>query len=99
MRQEELPAIRREAAEVGATIWFADEAGIRSDYHAGTTWAPVGDTPVVKKTGARHSINLVLAVAAQGAPGYSPKLNSNERGCGRTSRPLAEQVYSSVANL
>ena len=32
----------------GATIYFADEAGIRSDYHAGTTWAPVGRTPVVK---------------------------------------------------
>jgi transposase len=32
--------LRTEAAEVGATIYFADEAGVRSDYHAGTTWAP-----------------------------------------------------------
>ncbi len=31
---------------LGATIYVADEAGIRSDYHAGTTWAPVGQTPV-----------------------------------------------------
>ena len=66
-KNEEFPAIKAEAAEVGATIWFADEAGVRSDYHAGTTWAPVGKTPVVKSTGARHSVNMVSAVTAQGA--------------------------------
>ena len=51
----------------GATIYFADEAGIRSDYHAGTTWAPVGRTPVVQRTGARYSMNMLSAVTAQGA--------------------------------
>ena len=66
-KTKEFPAIKAEAAEVGATIWFADEAGVRSDYHAGTTWAPVGKTPVVKSTGARHSVNMVSAVTAQGA--------------------------------
>jgi transposase len=65
-KTEEFPAIRREAEEVGATIWFADEAGIRSDDHAGTTWAPRGQTPVVKSTGARFSVNLVSAVNPQG---------------------------------
>jgi hypothetical protein len=35
---------------VGATIYFADESGIRSDYHTGTTWAPQGQTPVVSST-------------------------------------------------
>jgi transposase len=43
-KAEQYPAIREQAAEVGATIYFADEAGVRSDYHAGTTWAPVGRT-------------------------------------------------------
>jgi transposase len=66
-KREEFPAIRDEAARVGGTIYFADEAGVRSDFHAGTTWAPVGRTPVVKTTGARHSVNLVSAVSAQGA--------------------------------
>jgi transposase len=66
-KREEFPAIRDEAARVGGTIYFADEAGVRSDFHAGTTWAPVGTTPVVKTTGARHSVNLVSAVTAQGA--------------------------------
>lgn len=64
---EQFPAIRAEAKKAGATVYFADEAGIRSDYHAGTTWAPVGQTPVVANTGARYSINMLSAVSAQGA--------------------------------
>lgn len=66
-KTEQYPAIRAEAAQLGATVYFADEAGIRSDYHAGTTWAPVGQTPVVRTTGARHSINMISAVTAKGA--------------------------------
>src|SRR4030095_11798232 len=65
-KQEEYPAIRAEAAQVSATIYFADEAGIRSDYHAGTTWAPVGQTPIVPTTGKRHSVNLISAVTPTG---------------------------------
>lgn len=41
-RSETYPAIRAQAQEAGATAYFADEAGVRSDYHAGTTWAPAG---------------------------------------------------------
>jgi transposase len=66
-KTEEYPAIRAAAQKAGATIYFADEAGIRSDYHSGTTWAPVGQTPVVHNTGARYSINMLSAVTAQGA--------------------------------
>jgi transposase len=66
-RTEEYPAIRDEAAQAGATVYFADEAGVRSDYHSGTTWAPVGQTPIVRTTGTRHSINMISAVTAQGA--------------------------------
>jgi transposase len=66
-KAEEYPAIRELAAQVGATIYFADEAGVRSDYHAGTTWAPVGQTPVVATTGDRFGVNLISAVSAKGA--------------------------------
>jgi transposase len=65
-KAEEYPAIRERAAQVGATIYFADEAGVRSDYHAGTTWAPVGQTPVVATTGDRFGVNLISAVTAKG---------------------------------
>ena len=65
-QQEEFPAIAAEAKRVGATILFADEASIRSDYHAGTTWAPMGKTPVVQTTGRRFSLNMLSAVSATG---------------------------------
>jgi transposase len=66
-KQEEYPALREQAQRAGAIIYFVDEAGVRSDYHAGTTWAPVGQTPVVATTGARFSVNLLSAVTAKGA--------------------------------
>jgi transposase len=64
--KEEYPAIKREATATNATIYFGDEAGIRSDYHSGTTWAPKGHS----STGARHSLNLVSAVSAKGGMRY-----------------------------
>lgn len=60
------PEIRKQAKEVGAQIYFADESGIRSDSHYGTTWAPIGQTPVVKSTGNRFGLNLISAVSPQG---------------------------------
>jgi hypothetical protein len=66
-KTEEYPTIRAEAAAQGASVFFADEAGIRSDYHSGTTWAPVGKTPVVYGTGNRVSVNMASAVSTQGA--------------------------------
>ena len=54
-KQTEYPTIAAEAKAVGGTVWFVDEAGVRSDYHAGTTWAPVGQTPTVTATGARYA--------------------------------------------
>lgn len=65
-KTEEFPAIQAAARKDKATIYFGDEAGIRSDYHSGTTWAPVGKTPVIKATGARFSLNLVSAISSKG---------------------------------
>lgn len=70
-KTDDFPAIRAQAKAEGATIYFADEAGIRSDYHSGTTRAPVGRTPVVTATGARHALNMISAVTAQGLLRFS----------------------------
>jgi len=64
--EKEFPAIKRLAKQVHAEIFFGDEAGIRSDHHSGTTWAPKGKTPVVRSTGARFSLNMISAVNARG---------------------------------
>jgi transposase len=62
----EYPAIRKEAKKLSATIYFGDEAGVRSDYHSGTTWAVKGQTPIIPATGARFGLNMISAVSAKG---------------------------------
>lgn len=63
---ERLPALRQHARALGAQLLFADEASMRSDYHAGTTWAPQGRTPIVRATGQRHSVNMISAISSNG---------------------------------
>jgi transposase len=65
--REEFPTLQAQAKRLGAEIWFGDEAGVRSDAHAGKTWAPRGKTPIVSSTGARFGLNLISAVSRQGA--------------------------------
>ncbi|RPI92193.1 MAG: IS630 family transposase, partial [Chloroflexi bacterium] len=55
-REQDYPVIREQAREAGAEIYFGDEAGVRSDCHAGTTWGVKGQTPVVLTTGQRSSV-------------------------------------------
>jgi transposase len=64
--KDQYPAIQKAAKRAGAQIFFADEANLRSDYHSGTTWAPVGQTPVVARTGARFGLNLISAISPRG---------------------------------
>jgi transposase len=65
-KEEEYPKIHKAARAAGASIFFCDESGVRTDYHSGTTWAPVGQTPVVRGTGQRKSVNMISAVSAKG---------------------------------
>ena len=65
-KEEDYPKLRRRAQRLGAQILFADEAGVRSDFHSGTTCGRRGHTPVVSSTGARFRVNMLSAVSAQG---------------------------------
>lgn len=58
--------IRAQAKAAGAEIYFADESGLRSDYHTGTTWAPVGETPALEATGRCFGLNLISAISPRG---------------------------------
>ena len=64
--ESEYPRIRAAAKREGAEIFFEDESGVRSDFHAGTTWAPKGKTPIVRVTGQRFSLNMISAISPKG---------------------------------
>ena len=67
MVKEEYPKIRALARKQGADIFFGDEAGLRSDFHSGRTWALRGQTPIVSTTGARFGYNMISAISPRGA--------------------------------
>jgi transposase len=62
----EYPAIKKKAKKQNAIIYFEDEVGMRSDHQAGKSYAPKGETPVIKKTGQRFSLNMVSAISNKG---------------------------------
>jgi len=63
---EQFPKIKASARRLKADIYFGDEAGVRSDFHSGTTWGKRGQTPIVSSTGARFGLNLISAVSPRG---------------------------------
>jgi hypothetical protein len=62
----EFPAIRAQAKREGGVVLWLDEMGVRSDAAAGRSWAPVGQTPVIKGTGKRFRVNMISAISNAG---------------------------------
>lgn len=60
------PAICAQARREGGMVLWLDEMGVRSDAAAGRSWAPVGRTPVIKRTGKRFRVNMISAISNQG---------------------------------
>jgi transposase len=63
---ETYPAIRAQAKREGGVVLWLDEMGVRSDAAAGRSWAPVGQTPVIKRTGKRFGVNMLSAISNAG---------------------------------
>jgi transposase len=63
---ETYPAIRARAKREGGVVLWLDEMGVRSDAAAGRSWAPVGQTPVIKGTGRRFRVNMISAISNAG---------------------------------
>ena len=60
------PAIAARAKREKAVILWLDQTGLRCDAAVGTTWAPVGQTPVIPKTGKRFGVNVMAAISNRG---------------------------------
>jgi len=63
---KEYPAIRAQAQQEGATIFWGDETGMRSDHQAGRSWGRRGRTPVIPGTGQRFRCNMISAITNRG---------------------------------
>ena len=65
--KHEYPAIARQAKREKAVFYWGDEMGLRSDHVTGTSFAPVGETPVIRATGQRLGCNMISAITNKGA--------------------------------
>ena len=77
--EETFPELKKQAKTQGAKIFFLDEAGFQSDPPLQRTYGLKGETPVVKTSGQRQSINVISAVNARGqfwSNTYDGKLNA-----------------------
>lgn len=77
--REIYPELKNRAKWLGARIFFLDEAGFQSDPPLGRTYGLKGQTPVLKTSGQRQSINVISAVNARGefwAATYGGKLDA-----------------------
>ena len=77
--QETFPEVVERARELDAEIYFVDEAAVRSDAHRGWTWGKIGETPVVRDSGARFGLKVISAVTLRGDMRFSfieDKMNS-----------------------
>jgi transposase len=64
--REEYPAIRRQAKQQRATIYWGDEMGLRSDHQTGTSYGRKGQTPVIPGTGKRFRCNVLSTITNRG---------------------------------
>ena len=62
----EYPAIARQGKRERAVIYWGDEMGLRSDHVSGTSYAPLGQTPIVRATGQRFGCNMISAITNRG---------------------------------
>jgi len=63
---ETFPEAVARAQELGADIYFVDEASVRSDAHRGLTWGKIGETPVVEDSGGRFRLHVISATSPCG---------------------------------
>jgi hypothetical protein len=63
---ESFPEAVAQAKAMGATIFFVDEALVRSDAHRGFSWGKVGETPVVRDSGGHFTLNVISAASPRG---------------------------------
>jgi len=68
---ETYPGIVAAARQSGGIVVWLDESGVSSTPNAALTWAPIGATPRIGKSGQRFRVNLMAAITNRGALNFT----------------------------
>ena len=98
------PAIARRAKAAGAAIYWGDETGISNQDQIGRSYAPRGQTPVVRRTARRITQSMISAVSNRGLMRfmfYQGALNADRfiAFLRRLSQDAGQKVFLIVDNL
>lgn len=66
MAQKRLAAHSKKARQLRATIAFVDEVGFSFLSKTGSTWAPRGQTPTLRRVSQRRALSTVVALTTTG---------------------------------
>ena len=64
------PTIAMDAKRDKAVIYWGDDMGLRSDHVAGTSYAPMGQTPIIRAIGQRFGGDTISAITNRGHPAF-----------------------------
>jgi len=101
---ETYPHIASRARKEQAEIHWGDETGVRSSCYAGRGYAAPGNTPAVKISGARFSVNLISSITNQGKVRWMTYAGSMTATVfllflSRLIRPAGPKIFLIVDNL
>jgi transposase len=60
------PKIKKRAKKEGAEIHWGDETGLSNQANYGRSFAPKGQTPVIQRTGKRHTTSMISSITNRG---------------------------------
>ena len=98
------PTIKERAEQEDAEIHWGDETGISNDCNYGRSYAPKGETPVVRRNAQRFSASMISSITRQGKTRfmcYQGAMNSQIflRFLKRLIKDSPKKVYLIVDNL
>jgi transposase len=101
---EEYPAIKQQAKQEEAVIYWGDETGVKNQCNHGRSYAPKGRTPIKKSMSKRFSVNMISAVTNQGKVQfllYSDTMNADKfiEFMQQLIKSSTQKVYFIVDNL
>lgn len=65
-REERWPILKKKALEEGMKIVFVDESGFYLLPFLGKTYAPIGETPIIKNKLSREHLSVISGISAEG---------------------------------
>ncbi len=103
-KQKDYPSIKKKAKKENAEIHWIDETGLRSNANYSRTYAPKGQTPIIKTITKRMHVNIISSVTNQGKlrfMSYTESMTSKMliKFVRKLKKPIPRKIFMILDNL